>query len=184
MLDREVEKNLLERAKEDKEAFGIIFEEYFSLVLNYIYGRLGLREESKDLTEEVFVKALLSLDSYKDRGIPYSNYLIKIATNVVNDFIKKNSKFILKDDIEIEFKEDYFNSEEKKFFLVQRLLLKLPIKYQSVLSLKIFEKKKIKEIAEILKMNENSVKTILKRGIERLKKEIEKTETFFENFGL
>jgi len=184
MLDREVEKNLLEKAKEDKEAFGIIFEEYFSLILNYIYRRIGLKEEAKDLTEEVFTKALLSIDSYKDRGIPYSNYLIKIATNLVNNFIKKNSKFILKDDIEIEYKEDLLDIEEKKFFYIQKALLKLPLNYQNILTLKIFEKKKIKEIGEILNLNENTVKTILKRGTEKLKKELEKDETFLKDFSL
>lgn len=184
MLNREVEKNLLERAKEDKEAFGIIFEEYFSSVLNYIYGRIGSKENAKDLTEEVFTRALLSLDKYKDRGMPYSNYLIKIATNLINDFIKSNKKLLLKDDIEIEYKENFLDLEEKKFLYVQKAILKLPLKYQNVLSLKIFEKKKIREIGEILNMNENTVKTILKRGIEKLKLELQNDETFLKEFSL
>lgn len=184
MIDREVEKKLLERAKGDKEAFGIIFEEYFSLILNYIFGRIGIKEEAKDLTEEVFIKALLSIDKYKDKGLPYSNYLMKIATNLVNDFIKKKKRLILKDDIEIEYKEDFLDIEEKKFFLIQKALIKLPIKYQNVLALKIFEKKKIKEIADILNLNENTIKTILKRGTEKLKKELEKDETFLKDFSL
>lgn len=184
MLDREIEKNLLERAKGDKEAFGIIFEEYFSLILNYIFGRIGIKEEAKDLTEEVFIKALLSIDKYKDKGLPYSNYLMKIATNLVNDFIKKKKRLILKDDIEIEYKEDFLDSEERKFLLIQKSLLKLPIKYQNVLALKIFEKKKIKEIADILNLNENTIKTILKRGSEKLKKELAKDETFLKDFSL
>lgn len=184
MLDREVEKKLLERAKGDKEAFGIIFEEYFSLILNYIFGRIGIKEEAKDLTEEVFIKALLSIDKYKDKGLPYSNYLMKIATNLVNDFIKKEKRLILKDDIEIEYKEDFLDIEKKKFFLIQKALIKLPIKYQNVLSLKIFEKKKIKEIADILNLNENTIKTILKRGTEKLKKALEKDETFLKDFSL
>lgn len=184
MLDREVEKKLLERAKGDKEAFGIIFEEYFSLILNYIFGRIGIKEEAKDLTEEVFIKALVSIDKYKDKGLPYSNYLMKIATNLVNDFIKNKKRLILKDDIEIEYKDDFLDIEKKKFFLIQKALIKLPIKYQNVLTLKIFEKKKIKEIANILNLNENTIKTILRRGTEKLKKELEKDETFLKDFSL
>jgi len=184
MLDREVERKLLERAKDDKEAFGIIFEEYFSLILNYIFGRIGKKEEAEDLTEEVFTRALISIDKYKDKDLPYSNYLIKIATNIVNDFIKKSKRLILKDDIEIEYKEDFLNFEERKFFLIQKTLLKLPLNYQNVLALKIFEKKKIKEISEILNLNENTVKALLKRGTEKLKKELEKDETFLKNFSL
>lgn len=184
MLDREIEKILLERAKEDKEAFGIIFEEYFSLILNYIFGRIGSKEDAKDLTEEVFTRALFSIDKYKDRGTPYSNYLIKIATNIINDFIKQNRRLILKNDIEIEYKEDFLDIEEKKFFMIQKAIIKLPLKYQNVLSLKIFEKKKIKEISDILNLNENTIKTILKRGTEKLKEELEKDETFLKDFSL
>ncbi|MGB9749916.1 MAG: RNA polymerase sigma factor [Caldisericia bacterium] len=184
MLDREIEKNLLERAKEDKEAFGKIFEEYFSLILNYIFGRVGSKEDAKDLTEEVFTRALFSIDKYKDKGIPYSNYLLKIATNIINDFIKQNRRLILKNDIEIEYKEDFLDIEEKKFFIIQKAILKLPLKYQNVLSLKIFEKKKIKEISDILDINESTVKTILKRGTEKLKEELKKDETFLKEFSL
>nr|MBP7139946.1 hypothetical protein [Caldisericia bacterium] len=83
-----------------------------------------------------------------------------------------------------EYKEDLLDIEEKKFFYIQKALLKLPLNYQNILTLKIFEKKKIKEIGEILNLNENTVKTILRRGTEKLKKELEKDETFLKDFSL
>jgi RNA polymerase sigma-70 factor (ECF subfamily) len=186
MLDRDKEKELIDRAKFDKNAFGILFEEYFYDVLNYIYRRIGIKEDAKDLTEEVFVKALLSLERYKDIGKPYLHYLLKISTNLVNDYIKRKGKLILSDDLDSEEKVDFlkFDEDDKKFFLIQKTILKLPIKYQTVLSLRFIEKKKISEISEILNMNENSVKTLLRRGLEKLKEILKKDETFLKELSL
>lgn len=186
MLDRETEKNLIERAKNDKNAFGILFEEYFYDVLNYIYRRVGSKEDAEDLTEEVFTKALLSLDRYKDQGKPYLFFLLKISTNIVNDFIKRKGKLLLKQDLDSEEKVDFLNSitEEKKFFILQKAILSLPIKYQTVLSLRYIEKKKISEISEILKINENSIKTLLRRGVEKLINILKEDETFLKDLSL
>ncbi|MCX8095573.1 MAG: RNA polymerase sigma factor [Caldisericia bacterium] len=186
MLDREREKELIERAKIDKNAFGILFEEYFYDILNYIYRRVGSKEDAEDLTEEVFTKALLSLDRYKDQGKPYLFFLLKISTNIVNDFIKKKGKLLLKENLDSEEKVDFLNSitDEKKFYIIQKAILNLPIKYQTVLSLRYLEKKKISEISEILNMNENSVKTIIRRGVEKLKNILKKDETFLKYFSL
>ncbi len=186
MIDREKEKELIERAKFDKNAFGILFEEYFNDILNYIYRRIGITEDAKDLTEEVFIKALLSIDRYKDTGKPYLHFLLKISTNLVNDYIKRKGRLIFLNDLDSEEKEDFlkFDKEDKKFFLIQKAILKLPIKYQTVLSLRFLEKKKIIEISEILNMNENSVKTLLRRGLEKLKDILKEDETFLKEFSL
>lgn len=186
MIDREKEKELIERAKIDKNAFGILFEEYFNEILNYIYRRIGIKEDAKDLTEEVFIKALLSLDRYKDTGKPYLHFLLKISTNLVNDYIKRKGKLIFLNDLDSEEKIDFlkFDEDDKKFFLIQKAILKLPIKYQTVLSLRFLEKKKIAEISEILNMNENSVKTLLRRGLEKLKDILKEDETFLKEFSL
>ncbi|MDI6861083.1 MAG: RNA polymerase sigma factor [Caldisericia bacterium] len=186
MFDREKEKELIERAKFDKSAFGILFEEYFYDVLNYIYRRIGSKEDAKDLTQEVFTRALLSLDKYRDIGKPYLFFLLKISTNVVNDFIKRKGKLLLKEDVDSEEKIDFLNSisYEKKFFLLQKSILKLPIKYQTVISLRFLENKKISEISEILNMNENSVKTLIRRGLMKLRDIIKEDETFLKDISL
>jgi RNA polymerase sigma-70 factor, ECF subfamily len=48
-------------------------------------------------------------------------------------------------------------------------LKKLNVKYQEVISLRYFEKKAILEIAEILDKKEGTVKSLLSRGLEKLK---------------
>ena len=52
------------------------------------------------------------------------------------------------------------------------LIKKLDIKYQEVISLRFFEQKSIKEIAVILNKKEGTVKSLLYRGIDKLKGKI------------
>ena len=80
-----------------------------------------------------------------------------------------NSKFFRNTS---ELKEDIpFETEEKHniYYSVQ----KLPIKYKTIVHLYYYENYKIKEISQILKMKENTVKSYLARAREKLKMEEE-----------
>lgn len=52
-----------------------------------------------------------------------------------------------------------------QFQKMHAALLQLKAKYQTVLTLRYFENKSIKEIAEILELSENTVKTHIRRGL-------------------
>lgn len=53
---------------------------------------------------------------------------------------------------------------------VLKQLKTLPVKYQEVIALRYFEGKDIKEISEILDKSEGTVKSLLARGLEKLRK--------------
>jgi RNA polymerase sigma-70 factor (ECF subfamily) len=57
-----------------------------------------------------------------------------------------------------------------QFVQVLNALKTLPAKYQDVISLKYFEGKNNKEIVEILQMKEGTLKSLLSRGLEKLRK--------------
>jgi RNA polymerase sigma-70 factor (ECF subfamily) len=52
---------------------------------------------------------------------------------------------------------------------IRQNLLKLDIKYQEVISLRYFEQKTNTEIGEILGKNEGTIKSLLSRGLEKLR---------------
>ena len=62
--------------------------------------------------------------------------------------------------------------EEAMLLRLQQILQTLPVLQQEAISLRFFEKKQLKEIAEILGKKEESVKTLLYRGVEKLRKEM------------
>ena len=64
-------------------------------------------------------------------------------------------------------KEITFEDKEERDVYFE--VLRLPLKYRTILQLYYYENLKIEEIAEILKINSNTVKTRLRRAREKLK---------------
>jgi RNA polymerase sigma-70 factor (ECF subfamily) len=58
--------------------------------------------------------------------------------------------------------------KHEQFLTVLKQLKTLPLKYQEVISLRYFEGKENGEIAEILNMNEGTLKSLLSRGVKKL----------------
>jgi RNA polymerase sigma-70 factor (ECF subfamily) len=77
--------------KRDPEAWAGIYEEYFPRVYRYIALRVGDKTEAEDLAEQVFLKALESISSFKWRGVPVSAWLFRIAHNQIIDY-RRTSK--------------------------------------------------------------------------------------------
>ncbi|MDV2989803.1 MAG: sigma-70 family RNA polymerase sigma factor [Dehalogenimonas sp.] len=88
------EREIITRAQaRDAEAFGLIYEAYFDKIYRYVSIKTGNRTEAEDLTQQVFVKALSSIHSYKVMSnIPFSAWLYRIAHNQIVDSLRKRSR--------------------------------------------------------------------------------------------
>jgi RNA polymerase sigma-70 factor (ECF subfamily) len=76
-----------------KEAeLAALYESYYDRIARYAFVRLGNQADSEDLASDVFVKALESLDSYRERGVPMQAWLFKIAHNLIVDHYRKTAK--------------------------------------------------------------------------------------------
>jgi len=70
-------------------------------------------------------------------------------------------------DDRIEIESEMHRHEQ--FISVLKELKTLPLKYQEVIALRYFEGKDNKEISEILNINEGTLKSLLSRGVEKLR---------------
>ena len=184
-MTQEEEKLLINEVKTNNESFVKLYDYYYPKILGYCFRRTLDLNLSKDITSETFLKAFIGIAKYQWKGVPFSSWLFRIASNEMNmlDRKKKYSPDLLTD-----FKErglfdvvDKASLDEEKnevgkqlqqskdFVNVQQKLLLLPVKYQEVIALKYFEEKSIKEIVEILAIKEGTIKSLLSRGIEKLK---------------
>jgi RNA polymerase sigma-70 factor (ECF subfamily) len=86
----------VQRSKDERSskeaALATLYDEYFDKIARYIFVRLGDRAEAENLAGEAFLKALESLDSYKEKGLPMHAWLFKIAHNLVVDYIRRAVK--------------------------------------------------------------------------------------------
>lgn len=182
------EKELIKKAQKEPEAFAKLYDKDYPKIFGYILKRVADFEIAQDITSETFFKALKNLWKFRWKNISFSAWLYRIANNEIANYYRKNrylvSLEIFKDEQgfepvalhnpEIEFLEAEEKLKKHQDFLeIQEKIAKLPIKYQEVITLRFFEKKKIKEIAEILGKKEGTVKSLLSRGLEKLRNLIE-----------
>ena len=87
------EQGLVRRAQQqDQEAFAQLYERHFDKIYRYIALKIGNRMEAEDITQQVFLKALRSISSYKWKDIPFSAWLYRIAHNQVVDYLRKKTR--------------------------------------------------------------------------------------------
>src|ERR1700729_223231 len=84
-LPRAYEDQLVERAKQDADAFGELYDHYFGQIYRFVYSRLRNQEAAEDVTSEVFFKALRAIGRYRSTGPPFSAWLYQISTNAITD---------------------------------------------------------------------------------------------------
>lgn len=184
-MDLNQEKELIDRAKSDPEAFGIIFDKYHSAIFGYVLRRTANVEVARDIAAETFLRAFKNLSRFRWQGISISSWLYRIASNETISYFrhKKYEGESLDELLEItgfevpdskDFVEEILSAEKelerhREFLRIQKLLEHLPEKYQEVIALRFFENKKTREIAEILNKNEGTIKSLLSRGLEQLR---------------
>ena len=179
------ERKWIEAAKKDPEAFEPIFQKYNSVIFNYILRRTCDVALAKDLTADTFLKALENLSRFHWRNVPFSAWLYRIATNEVKLHYRKNNRLSQLSDERIsrlksdKLADDYLIraenavQENRQFQRMHRALKTLNMKYQTVLTLRYFENLSIRDIARIMDLSENTIKTHIHRGIKHLKKAYE-----------
>lgn len=84
------EREIIERSRKDPRAFGELYEKYFDRIYNFVYRQTDDEELAGDLTSQTFINALNHLPSFQFRGVPFSAWLYKIASNEVNKHYRKN----------------------------------------------------------------------------------------------
>ncbi|MBX2990122.1 MAG: RNA polymerase sigma factor [Bacteroidetes bacterium] len=183
------EEKLLKEIENDPHKFGEIYEAFYKNIFGYAFRRTTNYDAAKDIAAETFLKAYVGIGKFTWRNISVLHWLYRIATNEINKYFNSRSYKPgaigrIHEEYGIDI-TDYSNAENerilleeemekhKEFSRVNALVKQLDTKYQEVISLRFHEHKSIKEIAVILGKREGTVKSLLSRGIDKLKETIE-----------
>lgn len=166
----------------DIEAFGALIGRYEEKMMRYAKRFLLDRDESRDLVQEVFVKAYVNIKSF-DTARKFSSWLYRIAHNEFLNAIKKKSRIPVFSFFDTDALFPHPASEEtadgdmeKKEMreMLDRSLAELHPKYREPVVLYYFEDMDYKEIAEVLQIPVSTVGVRLRRAKALLKKLVQK----------
>jgi RNA polymerase sigma-70 factor, ECF subfamily len=179
LVNGEEEAQLVARARRDPAAFGVLYEHYIDRIYAYIYHRVGNTEDTEDLTARTFYRALDKLDSYEDRGLPFSAWLFRIAHNLVANWHRDHSRrnFLSLDRLwghsrSGDTPHEQLEREEEHNEL-WAAIERLPSERRNLLLYKFGSRLSNVEIGEMLDKSESAIKSLYFRTLSTLRKDLE-----------
>lgn len=175
------ERDLLKESKLGKEnSFRELMQRYLRPVFNFAKLYSTSTEEAEDITQETFLKVWISLKHY-DENRPFRPWLFQIAKNTAYDYLKKKRPLnfsALENDDEGNFEENLADPEpspSEVFEMVEssraleEALSKLKTEEKTIIMLHYHEEITFEEIAQILKKPMNTVKSLHRRSLGKLR---------------
>lgn len=152
-------------------------EEHAEHLLRLAYFYVKDRHVAEDIVQEVFIK--FSSQMYEERGLLRA-YLSTVTINKSKDYLKSwhYKKIVLQEKLfplrAKVHRDSLIEAEERS--QIGAAILELPLQYREPILLYYFEELRIVEIASILDIPENTVKTRLRRAREALKPYLKQEE--------
>ena len=174
---KEEVEDLVRRAQQGhSEAFAGLYEAYYDKIYRYVMFKTGDTLEAEDLTEEVFLRMLESIGSFKWQGYPFTSWLFRIAHNLVIDYYRKAGRqkktslddamrVVGSDGVDVDRKLDIELSIKE----VKEAMGGLTQLQQEVLSLRFAGGLSVAETAEAMGKKENAVKALQHAAIKKLR---------------
>ena len=173
------DKELVELAKVDKQAFGLLYERYLPKIYSYVFHRTGNTHDAEDLTAKVFQRALGHISNYVDKGVPFQAWLYRIAHNLVANWHRDQGrrKIIALDDYVAHSLRseapDRVTEENQEQEQLMQAVRRLPEDRQQLLLLKFIEQMSNAEIGTIMGRTEGAIKSLYHRTLLALREDLQ-----------
>lgn len=163
----------------DSSAFRYFVDNYQNLVFRVVMGFVHDKEEAKDISQEVFLKAFQALNKFKgDSAFSTWLYRISITTSLTHLAKNKRKNAIISTNEISQTINNYTPSPEQCIeneevrMAIKSALDSLCEKQKTAFILQKYEGLSQQEIAEIMKTTEGSVEQHLQRAKNNLKKKL------------
>lgn len=164
----------IKAAKQHPKYFELLYNKYYIQIFRFVYKRLADKSISADVCSDVFLKAMVNIQSYEYKGFTFGSWLTRIAINEVNQYFRAKGKV---PSISIDeygqtqfWKEVHEGMSKEEYILISNLMHSLKEDEKEIVELRIFDDKAFKEVGEILQITENNAKVKFYRVIDKLKK--------------
>lgn len=166
---------LVAAARSDPAAFARLYRGHYDGVFRYCVHRLFDRSAAEDVTATVFLKVVENFHVFEGNGRDFRNWLYRIATNAVNEHLRNihRGERLLRSAAEnIHGRADRAataDDQAENLAVLERALLTLRPRYQTIIALRFFESLSTSEIAAILRSRPGTVRSQLSRALASLR---------------
>ncbi len=165
-------------AQKDSKNFRFLYEANYEAIFRFLYRKVNDEALAADLTAQTFIKALTNIHKFEYKGVPFSAWLYRIASNEFLKYYKKEKQmpvYSLEEETAkklTNFSEELADErQQERINQLTKVLEKLPTKDMQMIELRFFEDKSFKEIGFILETTESAAKMRTYRILEKIKLE-------------
>ncbi|NLW15109.1 MAG: sigma-70 family RNA polymerase sigma factor [Erysipelothrix sp.] len=174
--------------KGDEEAFKDLFDMSYKVIFFKINKIVMDESSSMDILQNTYIKAFNNLSSLKEPKA-FLKWINVIATNETKDFLKKKKDINLSaldsddgdivfeiEDESLEFRPEAQADINETKDIINKIIYKLPEAQRMVIMMFYFEELQISEIANILELNENTIKSRLRYAKQAIENDVRTLE--------
>lgn len=151
------------------------YDDFSDDIFRFTFLKTKNRETALDITQETFTKVWEYIDSGKEVG-HMRGFLYQIARNLIIDHYRKKTTSSLDWLAEAGFDPVSDDKEEVDDFEMREamdIIDNLDPKYREPILMRYIEELSIKEIANILEEEENTISVRIHRGLEKIRNQIQ-----------
>lgn len=168
----------------DPRAQRTLFKQFFGYAKSICLRYTSSTEEAEDVLNEGFLKAFQHLDNY-DETMPFKAWLRTILVNTAISHYRKNNRHDQHSSLEagehVAFNDDVVDQMAAEEILA--LVQQLSPTYRTVFMMHVVDGYSLHDIAELLDMNEATVRSNFARSRQKLQHMIQQTETYRTKTG-
>lgn len=177
----------------DSSVFNLLVQRWYATILSFLYRISGNMDDVQDTCQKTFVTVYCKLHQLKETD-KFSTWLYRIANNHATDFLRDRKRQIHnhrnKESGEDEFALDTPDPEPPDFetkidgaqlrHLFEKIMQAIPDEQRTVIIMKIYQDLKFSEIAQVLDIAINTVKSRMYYGLRTLKEALSKNRLIEE----
>ncbi len=171
MTEQQFEQSICRIRQGDRDGLREIYEAYIAFIYTTVYALVLNKENAEDLTSEFFIKFWRIAGGYQ-AGSGHRGWMATIARNMTLDFLRKQKRELLMDEIpeEAAMQEHSVESEVIGELSIDEALAMLNEKEREIVNYKIIGSMTFQEIADLLQIPMGTVTWRYRNAITKLRR--------------
>lgn len=163
----------MEYSKEHNNKINELFKIYWPEIYKFVYYKVQNKEESEELTQDVFARVYPKLRDGLIEDSKCRYYLYTTARNIINDLWRSRGRkpqiINIEDQDDREISIPNKGSEVEDKMVIEEAIAQLTKDFRKVLELRIINGYSINETAKKMRRSEGAVKSLQYRAVQSLK---------------